>query len=224
MQVHIERIDGLEELTAKLAEVAGARLRGYLARSITRTAGEVKKGLQGEMRSGFDRPTPWTVNSLWVQPATQADLVAEVRFKDRSFKGGDPETVVAPHIFGGGRKMKRSEQLLASAFAPGEGAPLDAYGNIRGGFLTKVLSGVGRSRDAYQNRTRRSARRHSDAFFIAKNTVFRRIGGDIKPVLHLISPPSYAARLAWFETAEQIINERLPKEVEQAILDVLGLS
>jgi hypothetical protein len=53
-----------------------------VALALTRTAQDVKRAEQAEMRGVFDRPTPFTLNSLFTKPATKQSLEARVWVKD----------------------------------------------------------------------------------------------------------------------------------------------
>lgn len=122
----------------------GMRFAGAVA--LTRTGKAVIAAEQHEMRDSFDRPTPYTLNSLKLTPATPDRLEAMVAPKDGN--GGTPAwKYLAPAILGGARRMKRFEVRLGrggvsdNAFVvPGRGATLDAYGNLSRGQITQVLS------------------------------------------------------------------------------------
>ena len=43
-----------------------------LSLAINRTLPDVRKAEQDAMRSGFDRPTRYTLNSLYIKPSTKA--------------------------------------------------------------------------------------------------------------------------------------------------------
>ena len=121
-----------------------------VVKALTRTAQAMKKDLQDEMRRVFDRPTPWTMNSLYVAPATRANPSARVWLKDERAVGkGTPATkYLAPQIEGGTRSRRASERNLERLLVlsrgwfivPGAEAKLDAFGNWSVGELKQVLS------------------------------------------------------------------------------------
>jgi hypothetical protein len=55
----------------------------------------VKRALEYEMPFAFDRPTPYTLGSLYLSPATKAIPVAKVWLKDDAGKG----TPAAKYLF-----------------------------------------------------------------------------------------------------------------------------
>jgi hypothetical protein len=121
------------------------QLRYATALAMTRTAQDVQAGLRDEMKKVFDRPTPFTLNSLYLKRATVNDLTARVWLKDDF---GTRAHYLMPQIEGGDRPQKRFEQLLRQRgmlgtderAVPGSGAKLDAYGNVSRGQLIQLLS------------------------------------------------------------------------------------
>lgn len=123
--------------------------------AINRTADLVRKAIVAEMKKVFDRPTPFTLNSLYVTPSTKDKLEAVVWLKDEYAVGnqGTPATkYLGPEIFGGQRNARNSERRLRDAgllgssmfTTPAKGAEalLDKYGNMSGGFVKQILSGL----------------------------------------------------------------------------------
>lgn len=120
-----------------------------IALALTRTAQAIVPIEQRAMQTVFDRPTPFTLKSLRVVPATKQKQVAEVRFKDlNASQSGGEEHYLWPQIDGGARVAKRFEILFRQAgilpdgmfIVPGAGAKLDAYGNMSRGQLIQILS------------------------------------------------------------------------------------
>jgi hypothetical protein len=60
------------------------------AKALTLTGQIVKNSIRGSMQVGFDRPTPYTLNSVFLKPATKTDLVAVVNLKNQAQKGASP--------------------------------------------------------------------------------------------------------------------------------------
>lgn len=122
-------------------------LRGYerqlpfaMAKGLTKLGQLVKEEEIQEMKRVFDRPTPFTLNSLKLTQAKKDRLSATVWFKDPP-RLGSAQHYLEPQVYGGGRELKRLEKLLKMQhLMPGAGAKLDAYGNLSKGQLTQVLS------------------------------------------------------------------------------------
>ncbi|MBF0400739.1 MAG: hypothetical protein HQL90_08225, partial [Magnetococcales bacterium] len=79
--------------------------------ALNRTAQVVKEELKREMRSIFDRPTPFVMDSLRIILSDKKSLEAKVWFKNPP-NMWDKEHYLAPQVYGGGRPFKRFEQLL----------------------------------------------------------------------------------------------------------------
>lgn len=99
--------------------------------ALTRTAKELQKVLEVEMRRVFHQPTPWVSRGTFVKPATKQNLAATVGFKDRQ------SLYVKEHVTSGRRGQKPFEKAMAgmgilpSGFKaiPGAGMKLDSRGN-----------------------------------------------------------------------------------------------
>lgn len=156
---------GLRERLQTLDRLEREQLPFAAALALTRTAQVVAGDLQAAMRTVFDRPTPATLDSLFIQPATKERLLARVWIKDgggagpggmpvsgngRWGKGRAAIKWLTPEVFGGPRDDKGVEKLLrrrgvlsqGQYVVPGDALPKDQYGNVSRGTLNKILSGA----------------------------------------------------------------------------------
>ncbi|WP_287995348.1 hypothetical protein [Acidiphilium sp.] len=141
-----------------------AQVNKALAIGLTRIGVRIKDAAALEMRSVFDRPTPYTMKALQLKSAEKTHAVprAFVGFKDKSgsfiANGADAGAIMAgrahylrPQVFGGSRPLKALESRLRRAGAmgagqyalPGWAAKMDAYGNMSKGEIVQVLAYVG---------------------------------------------------------------------------------
>lgn len=157
---------GLRERLQTLDRLEREQLPFAAALALTRTAQVVAEDLRAEMRTVFDRPTPATLDSLFIQPATKQKMEALVFIKDgrsgtaaggvagqagRWGKGRAAIKWLTPEVFGGPRDDKGVEAMLrrrgvlaqGQYVVPGERMQLDQYGNIPRGKLNQILSGAG---------------------------------------------------------------------------------
>lgn len=119
-----------------------------MAKALTKTAQDVQAAEMREVKDVFDRPTPYTLNSFYIRPATKAKLTASVFIKNETAKGTAAIKFLKAQVEGGQRKQKRFEKALQSAgvmpsghyVVPGEGAKLDSYGNIDRGLIVQLLA------------------------------------------------------------------------------------
>ncbi|WP_439685091.1 hypothetical protein [Cupriavidus oxalaticus] len=119
-----------------------------VAKGLTQTALDAKQRLVAEMGRRFERPTPYTLNAIYIRSATKQTLEARVWVKSDAGKGTPAEKYLLPEVYGGERRLKRYERALQSArilpdgmvTVPGRAAQLDAYGNINRGQIVQLLS------------------------------------------------------------------------------------
>ena len=210
---------------------------------MTYTALDIREEVKREMRAVFDRPTPYTMGSLYVKPATAASLVAETYFKDDSAGSGTPATkYLLPQVEGGSRGAKGLEVALRAVgvlpagwfVVPGAGARLDAYGNVSRGQIIQVLSQLritlvaGATRNLpFDARKQITAQRKAGGrFFVAKPGaknltpgVYQRdfYSEVVTPIFIFVKGASYRRRLDFYGIANRIARERMPVHVGRAI-------
>lgn len=138
--------DTVSEFTKWARFIAEDQIPFATALAMTRTAQDVRNAEKAAMPAQLDRPTRFTLNSLYVRGATKQRLKAEVWLKDT----GDTAArqYLRSQIHGGTRPMKRFERALQGAglmpqgwvAVPGKRVPLDAFGNVPGKFVVQLLS------------------------------------------------------------------------------------
>ena len=141
---------GGELLKITLSDLEQRQMSFALARAQTLTAKLVEAAEIKEMARVFDRPTRFTLNSVFVRPAKKGGPGAVVWVKDYASKADAPIRWLLPEVDGGERQAKRSEKLLSARgilssgrfLMPGGGMTLDSHGNIIRGVMQKVLSGL----------------------------------------------------------------------------------
>ncbi len=174
------------KLSTNLPSVADAYRRAErqvpfaLARALTLTAKDVRDAEKKGM-AVFDRPTAFTLNAVYLRPATKQSLQAEVWLKGDGSRDNTPgRHYLLPQIEGGSRPLKRFEQRLIRAgymgsnerAVPGAGAQLDSFGNISRGQIVKILSQLktaavlGDSSNATDSKRSR-AKRAKEQYFVA---------------------------------------------------------
>lgn len=206
-------------LDAMNSRAGNITVASYVA--LTRTAKKVQQAQYDLMRTRLDRPTRYTLNSLYVNSATKTRLEATVETR-LGFNSTPAGRYLSPLVFGGGRQMKAHEKQLGFYTAPSRQAPLDASGNVPGSFYKKVLSQLKVSSDPLQNATdskRSKRKRKAESFFIVGNVLLSRKGeGAANPMLFLFKKvPTYKRLLPWYETAQEVIDQTLPAEFFKAL-------
>ncbi len=233
MSVRSNVTDALKDLRAMRVNVPLAT-----AKALTFTAEAVRSAEREEMRRVFDRPTPFTMNSLYLKGATPTSLTARVYFKDLRFKAH----YLVPQVEGGDRPLKRFEQMLQARgqmpvgmFAvPGERADLDAYGNMSRGQLVKILSALNVLPEVgyLANRSARSAARRAKSkrpralvdYFVGRPEpsspagVWERVGKTgLRPILIFVKRPQYRKRYDFYGLANRVAAREFPFHFERAL-------
>ncbi len=131
-----------------LLALADKHIPTAMAKTLTRLATGARTEVMTRMETLFDRPTPFTMNSVRYMAATRDNLTSMVYISDDAAKGLSPRKYLKPEIEGGPRNLKRSEKALIAKglmqpgqhIIPAEGFDLDAYGNVPGRIMVKILS------------------------------------------------------------------------------------
>lgn len=198
-------------------------MRAY---ALTKTGQDIKEAELANMRDVFDRPTPFALNALQLSPATKTNLQAIVGFKAFAPKGTPGEKFLKAQVEGGPRAKKRHEKALERAgilrsseyVVPSSAAPLDAYGNIKGSLITRILSDISANPDPLSNstaktRTRRWKRGGGQYFVMrgrgAADGIYFRLGlRDIRPILLFVKAPTYVKRFDFYGIAARTFAAR----------------
>lgn len=151
-------IVGVDRVRKQLEALSDLQIREASAKALNDAAFQLRRDMQAHMRSTFDRVTPWIERSPKVIMATANKLEVSILPTYRSDAGTtggkvgvDPQQVLQAQEYGGRRADKRSEVRLRRAgilptgyqtaipSTPFPGSD-DGRGNIRGPFLTQLLS------------------------------------------------------------------------------------
>lgn len=206
------------------ATAGGATTGGFIARGF----------LSEEAQRVFDRPTRWTLGAFWWRPATADRSVFEVGVKDFAGKGVPASKYLRAEILGGQRRKKRSEAALTrlmgnrSFWVPGPGVTLDAFGNVPGSTIRRILSDLQVAGD--QSRTARSRGRNArygrERYFVpqpgsrlASGVWIERPAGSrrILPALFFVTEAGYRKRFDFFGRGMAFAVARFPIEMAQAL-------
>lgn len=231
----------VREVLRELERVKRDQIPYATALALTRTALEVKAQEVREMKRVFDRPTSFTLNSVYVRGANKKTLTAYVGLKylDRL-----DESYLDPQIIGGPRRLKRFEVLLQARgilrkgyyAVPASGARLDRFGNVSRGQIQQILSALGAQFDRYANRSDSAASRRNArnaqyfvpppwshlALGIYQRFGFAR-GSAIKPVFIFVQqPPTYRARLDFDGIGDRTAQKEFPQQFEVAMSEAMA--
>lgn len=230
MQVQVKT--NILEFQETLDQIGRDQLPYAAASTLTHLAQIIHGNERTVMQRVFDRPTDWTLNSLYVKPAEKKDWPkpeARTFFKQwAGGKGTTPDDYLMAEVTGGPRKRKRMEKALIargimdkSEYAvPAKGSSLDAFGNLPRGVVMKILSDLQASETfgghtSNRSRSKRSlAKQKKSSYFFADVDGIRGIwqrqrlsetAAGIRPILIFVGIAKYRKRFAFFEIAENTV-------------------
>ncbi|MFZ3286203.1 MAG: hypothetical protein WA191_05090 [Telluria sp.] len=244
----IDVSNAIAQLTARTT--AGPKQVKFAARvALTRSIVKAKGALEHEMRDVFSNPTPFTMSSLYVRPATATNLSAEVKLKDFAAKATPASKFLSAQIKGGQRSQKRFERALQSVGAlppgyrivPGAAAKLDSYGNMSRGQIVQILAffrafpeagykanmtSQGRAKLARGSKSKQGfayfAGRPGDRLPLG---IYQRItfarGSAIKPVMIFVRSAIYQPTLDFEYVAEKTIQTEFAGEFVRAFAEAV---
>lgn len=149
--------NGLEAVAKQLKSLSGRQLAEATAKALNDTGFQVRRAMQAELRSQFDRPTSYITSSPRVVPATADNLAVLIlptngNGPSRGGKVGvDQQKILQAQEWGGQRRDKKSEVVLRrqgwlpagyQTAIPREPFPGsdDGHGNISGKFMQGLIS------------------------------------------------------------------------------------
>jgi hypothetical protein len=233
----------VEKLTRHLREIERRHIPFATAQALTASATGAKADVQAKMPSIFDRPTTFTVNSIYVQKAHSKNLVADIHFKDEAPKGTPASKYLLPQVNGGSRAQKPFEWRLSAAglpstyFAPAYGADFDSNGNMNPGQIVAILSSMNALNDVAAkglHSRRRGVRKHEQYFVVngqnapykrgngLRPGIYKRTAGLPIPVLWFIPRPSYKAIFPFEKLGTDSMQRRFPAEFTKALNKALA--
>lgn len=244
-------IRGLDELIRGISELERNQLPFAIAKSLTDIAVIAMGNTVNEMKSVFDRPTPFTLNSLKVERAKKTQLQSRVMLKDPT-RIDDPDHYLNPQTIGGKRGFKAFEarlfrkRILPAGYytVPGNGADIDGYGNMSRGQIVQILSYFDAFGDAGfradmgdEGRTRLASgtgRRYGIAYFSIQPGarshlhpgIYKRInsnfGSAIKLVLLFVRNVTYSKKLNIQRIADETYDRNFNEIFRQNFINAVN--
>lgn len=230
-------------VSAGMRELEKRQIPFVMARTATLLAQRVKKGSITVMQKRLDRPTPTTLNSLFVKMATKT-RAAEVYFKDSWASGIPADTYLQQAVSGGLRPHKRFERSLiargimrSGQYAVPTTAFMNQYGNVSRGTMLKILSGLGaaessRGYQANATGSARSRRKGNARLFFAGEIdgtqgVWERKslgkGDEVRPVfIFSDSAPGYRTIFPFFKIGRNIVNANYQADAATAWAEAMA--
>jgi len=214
-----------------------------IAIALTKTAQIAQKEVISEIRTAFDRPTRWALNSTRLVSATKDKLVAHVWLKDRKGEAAsNPAAYMYPQVLGGRRDRKAYETALLRAgvlrsnefTVPAGDFALDAYGNVPVGVIRQILSQLKAAETSAGYTANKTASVRSRRAVSKAGTYFvprpgsglprgiykrKRVGAQwqTRMVLKIVvGKPHYQQRLRLFAIAQRVADRELQRQYDLA--------
>lgn len=139
----------VRQVRTALRAVQKGQVSAFIS-ALNKTAFEIRDAERLEMLKVFDRPTRYTLNSVYVKYANFSDPTSHVAIKNPKGLIGQYHYLI-PQVEGGNRVQKRFEYMLRrrgilganEVTVPVLNSPLvkkDAYGNMSSGQIVQILS------------------------------------------------------------------------------------
>lgn len=236
--MEIRATPNVRELSRALSDLGQKQLPFALALAATKMAQRIQRAERKALTQRLDQPTKTTLNSLYVKVATKRNPTARTYFKDAWTSGIPADAYLQAQVFGGARKQKRLDKALiarglmkSSQYAVPRPSVTDSNGNVNGGAVMKILSGLGAAETvsgvtANATDSRRSKKKNNKRFFVAtigkatgiwerKGTAF---GSAIKLwFLFVDAEPKYQKRLPFFDIADEQVEKHYMEEFTSAL-------
>ncbi len=247
------KLDGIDQ-AVKSFELARRGMEIAAQRALLKTAHKIREAEQFEMKSVFDRPTPWTIGAMKVKPTAKMEVSVGILDPDGYYRRAN--NYLGTQVSGGGRRQKALEKSLQAhgimpagwLTVPGEGAKLDAFGNMGPGEIRQILSwfdaaenwagstqNMGqKGREKRRKGTRKTAgfeyfavhplhrnRGHNLMPGIYRRTFFG-FGRAIKPILIFVRDADYKPRFDFERVARETAAKHFRYEFDAAIQIELG--
>lgn len=220
----------------KLNKLEPRQFPFIVALAMNRSMRSVKADLRVEMARVFDKPTAFTLNSMRVLAATKEKLESQVNPTQPGQVSGTPaNSVLEAEIYGGKRALKSHERKLQQYgilppgmyCVPGQDAPLDGYGNMRGSYISQMLAALINNPDSYKAPISKKRKGKPLEFFAVTPAnkqsngrlplgIYQRLSSKIKLVLVFVKQPQYKKRFDFYGLAERKAAEYLPDELQKA--------
>jgi len=210
-------------------------------------ATSTKKRVEVDIKRNLDRPTNYAQRMMGIKYASKGNLTSQVNVRG-SVSGG--ETKVLGHLFAGrGRSGKGFEGALVDKgimprgmwAMPGEGAPLDLFGNIKRAFIKQLIGYLTANRVVkksaqFENRQRKQVKGATTSQFFVVNQrkqgglplgIWQHVGFGsgkaLRPVIIFVSKePVYDRYFDLPKTAVSVIAKDAAYEFDRAMRNAIA--
>lgn len=216
----------LDKIAARIGRLGRDQIPFATAKALTLTAKAVQREIPAALDRALDKPTPFTKQGIFIQPARKTNLQAVVGFKDRQ------AAYMAYQIKGGTRApAKRALRL------PGE-VTLNEYGNLPKDTIKRLIAAAkaGKYGAVVKRRLgigdRRKGAGDLSLFYGQPKGhpglpvgIWRRAPGNPGQIIPVIVFPKtvahYRPRFNFQRMVEEVVRREFPKEFNAAFADAM---
>ena len=244
-------VDADDLLGRQFSRLERQNLPFAIVQASNKTAYQVRESWKRAAIRTFDRPTPRTQNAVLYRKASKQRPWAEIYIRDGSGAGTAPAQYLSTQVEGGQRRLKGMEVALQAAgllprgqiAVPGDGAPLNQYGNVSGALVRKILSQLratredgnasGEAADGRARRLKRQRRRGGGgSYFVVgeqrgrlRPGIYERIqfaqGSAVRSIFIFVRRGGYKRRYRIFDIAEKEWARLMPFYFERELANAV---
>jgi len=197
--------------------------------ALTWTAKKGQQAGQKKLIQVVDSPIARTKNAFYIRAATKTNLRAQVYLKDYYAKGTAPSGYLTI-LTGGKRPAKRSEKAMRSrgllnssqSIIP-TGIRTNKFGNVTGGMMNKILSGIKGQRDRYQDSKAspyfvvNSSMSHIPRSELS-NGIYKRMARKVVQLFTIVDyTPRIRKRFDFDKLQAKVAKKELPRQMKKAM-------
>lgn len=230
--IKLEGLDSVKEMLAGM----GPALENASAKAQNTMAYELMMAERAQMRMDVDRPTPFSVNSIFYKKygATSLKTPSGDTFEVPNIKGAavfvanrisgwlqTESDYLGVQIAGGMPPMKRSEKILQrrgylrpdQMMVPANKSDLDQYGNLKGWQISEMLTNMGMG----------FVQPTQELQFVLVGSenkwegIFRWYGGEFVPFIWFVPRKNYSPRYGWEGRRDDEIAQNFKVILDDAI-------
>jgi hypothetical protein len=226
----------LDSVQEQMRNLKDNQLPFAISLAVNRSAKDVRKRIIDSMPTIFNKPVPFTLDSLGMWPGNKSKPSATVGFKEWAGKGVPAVKYLQAQVYGGIRRQKKYEVALQSRgiitgnqVTVPDTAFRDNFGNVKRGEIVRMLSSLSLFTEQGYSANKVKGKAPTEFFAWKRDgshmTIYKRIGKsrgknkkrDIVPFLHVIDMPNYPILFEFDKMALNIFSEVYLRNFEDAI-------
>ena len=224
LDLNTEGFDRQLKLLTEMPDI----IRKVVVGALSDTVDDIHARQTLEMKRSFNNPTPYVVKGLKKRYSggKMGQGVTKMGTYFEFFPTGkSPEDIVRPHVFGGQRKVKRSERRMqqfgilppGSFTVMGNDYPRNGSGDIPGARYTQMLNQLGALSDVARSQMGKNKQRNrkGTSYYVVKRSgvpiaIAERNGEQTRIMLVFAKSTSYKKRYDFFGVGKKQLDYSLP--------------